>query len=151
MAITAVSSCNKSTSEKHLKRQLVPCRAPPLNAYLSFNRLVDGHAPTAGAADLLIFDAMTYPVPRPLYKPGVVFQYRLISTGCLEAISSGLVVPCLKTRLTAIDHQACASLWPSHLVMNRAVPAVQFKPLFSGSIGSPVKFGHDRVPLLALQ
>lgn len=53
-------------------------------------RLTDGHAPTAGAADLLICDAMTYPVLRPLYKPGVVFQYRLISTGCLEQISSAL-------------------------------------------------------------
>jgi len=51
--------------------------------------LITGSHPAApGAADLSICDAVTYPVVRTLYKPGVVFQYRLISTACLEQISA---------------------------------------------------------------
>jgi DNA-binding transcriptional regulator YhcF (GntR family) len=48
---------------------------------------------TPGAADLLVCDAVTYPVLRPRYKPGIVFQYRLISPASLEHISSLVANP----------------------------------------------------------
>lgn len=53
--------------------------------------LMTGSRPaTPGAADLVFCDSVTYPVVRPRYKPGVVFEYRVISPASLEQISSML-------------------------------------------------------------
>jgi DNA-binding transcriptional regulator YhcF (GntR family) len=55
--------------------------------------MTSSRAATPGAADLLVCDAVTYPVLRPRYKPGVVFQYRLISPDSLERITSLVAKP----------------------------------------------------------
>lgn len=41
-----------------------------------------------GAADVLFCDSITYPIVRPRYKASAVFLYRLLSSACLDTISS---------------------------------------------------------------
>ena len=51
--------------------------------------LMKGSRPSLpGVADIVVCDAVTYPVVRTRHKSGRVFEYRLISPACLEQISS---------------------------------------------------------------
>ena len=68
-----------------------------------------------GAVDVLICDAITYPIVRPRFKASTVFLYRLISTACLDKISSMITnrssrsasVPPHTQHTTHNTHQCC--------------------------------------------
>ncbi len=64
-------------------------RKHSINTYL----MTDSQATKPGAADLVCCDSLTYPVICLRYKPGVVFEYRLISPASLRQISCLVASP----------------------------------------------------------
>ena len=50
--------------------------------------MVQNNLKLIGAADVVLCDSITYPIVRPRYTASTVFLYRLISTACLDEITS---------------------------------------------------------------